>query len=330
MSLVTALDAIAAREGLAPDAVRATFADAILRAARATWGEPRDLTAELSEDEDTVKVYQLVRVVEGGEPSPTEIPLSVVADMEVAVGEELGFEVFYRPEHGAHAVLVASQGYGVVLPPLEVLAKGLPCPSEPTWIAEVWPERPTPWSYGQPVALPPLPEALATIERWLRTAGGERFLVPTSEADLARARALGPGLADWAQILSHLGGETIYLAGEQLLTPEDALPLREALDKVDDAPDGAWIPVIGGMTAWRHELVHRTTGELGHWSTEERQLRIEAPSLGAWIGVLAVAAAHGLLVLTDDGPEPRRDHTSFLIAYEELRGKLLPGYPRRD
>ena len=73
---------------------------AILTAAKRTFGQDRDLEARFNEETGVIDLYQYLTVVEDEEFGENEISLSVVkkAKLDAEVGEELGFQIFYRDE----------------------------------------------------------------------------------------------------------------------------------------------------------------------------------------------------------------------------------------
>jgi len=83
-------------KGILIEAVEA----AILTAAKRSFGQNRELEARYNEETGAVDLYQYMTVVEEIEHADREITLEVVkkAKLEADVGEELGFQIFYRDE----------------------------------------------------------------------------------------------------------------------------------------------------------------------------------------------------------------------------------------
>jgi N utilization substance protein A len=73
---------------------------AILTAAKRTFGQNRELEAHFNEESGAVDLFQYMTVVEEVEDAEREVPFSVVkkSKLEADLGEELGFQIFYRDE----------------------------------------------------------------------------------------------------------------------------------------------------------------------------------------------------------------------------------------
>ena len=73
---------------------------AILSAAKRTFGQDRDLEARFNEETGIVDLYQYLTVVDDTELGENEVSLESVkrAKLDAEVGEELGFQIFYREE----------------------------------------------------------------------------------------------------------------------------------------------------------------------------------------------------------------------------------------
>lgn len=78
---------------------------AILTAAKKVFGHERELEAVFNNDTGQVELFQYMVVVEDVESPFTELTEedARVADPDVQVGDELGFQIFYRPEDSAKA-----------------------------------------------------------------------------------------------------------------------------------------------------------------------------------------------------------------------------------
>ncbi len=73
---------------------------AILSAAKRTFGQDRDLEARFNEETGIIDLYQYLTVVDDTELAENEVSLEAVrrAKLDAELGEELGFQIFYREE----------------------------------------------------------------------------------------------------------------------------------------------------------------------------------------------------------------------------------------
>lgn len=73
---------------------------AILSAAKRSFGQDRDLEARFNEETGIIDLYQYLTVVDDTELAENEVALESVkrAKLDAEVGEELGFQIFYREE----------------------------------------------------------------------------------------------------------------------------------------------------------------------------------------------------------------------------------------
>jgi N utilization substance protein A len=73
---------------------------AILTAAKRTFGQNRELEAHFNEESGAVDLFQYMTVVEEVEDAEREVACDLVkkAKLEAELGEELGFQIFYRDE----------------------------------------------------------------------------------------------------------------------------------------------------------------------------------------------------------------------------------------
>jgi N utilization substance protein A len=73
---------------------------AILTAAKRTFGQNRELEAHFNEENGAVDLFQYMTVVEEVEDAEREVPHDLVkkSKLEAELGEELGFQIFYRDE----------------------------------------------------------------------------------------------------------------------------------------------------------------------------------------------------------------------------------------
>jgi N utilization substance protein A len=94
------LEQVAKEKGIDKKILVDTIEAAILKAAQSAFGPTRELEARFSEDTGQVDLFQYMTVVEEvGEPE-REISFSDAKrrGLEAELGEELGFQVFWRPE----------------------------------------------------------------------------------------------------------------------------------------------------------------------------------------------------------------------------------------
>src|SRR3954467_9604741 len=100
MSLGSILEQVAKEKGIDKKILVETIEAAILKAAQSAFGPTRELEARFSEDSGQVDLFQYMTVVEKvGEPE-REIGFEDAKrrGLEAELGEELGFQVFWRPE----------------------------------------------------------------------------------------------------------------------------------------------------------------------------------------------------------------------------------------
>jgi N utilization substance protein A len=100
LNLSMTLDAVAKDKGIERSVLVLTLESAILSAARKHLGGTRELVARYSERDGAVDLYQHMTVVDTVTQPDQEIPLDVARKMDpdAQVGEQLAFQVFYRPE----------------------------------------------------------------------------------------------------------------------------------------------------------------------------------------------------------------------------------------
>ncbi|MCY1057951.1 SMI1/KNR4 family protein [Nannocystis sp. SCPEA4] len=349
MDLSSEISRIAREQGRESDAVTHEFERAIVEAAAEAWGRERELEGRFNAETNAVEIYQLVRVVEHVDPSRTtrEMDLEIAGGLGGEPGDELGLQVFYRDEDGDQAVHTAQQGYAQSLPPLEILAAGLPFAGRPEWMRPLWPHRRMPWRFGRPVTLPALPEALDIIARFLDDAGAEVQRAGASPEQLEKARELGPLTGGLVALHERFGpgegsdAEPLTWRGHALLSVDDALSRRDTMNEVmkilraDGAVDetwwnASWLPVFALDGASAHCL-DPSTGAIVRWAKDVPERTVEAPSLDEWLGVIAIAAESGLLAWEPKGMglhcnyhlDPRADQW-----FQDLQRLALPGFPR--
>ncbi|MET0284076.1 MAG: NusA N-terminal domain-containing protein, partial [Polyangiales bacterium] len=100
ISLQSIIDQVSKEKGIDPAILIETMEQAILTAAKRTFGINRELEARYNEETGAVDLYQYMTVVERVDNDEREI--SVVDakryGLEAALGEELGFQIFYLRE----------------------------------------------------------------------------------------------------------------------------------------------------------------------------------------------------------------------------------------
>jgi len=94
------LDQVGRDKGIDKEVLIEAVEAAILTAAKRTFGQNRELEARFNEETGAVDLYQYMTVVEEIEHPEREILLKDVkkAKLEADLGEELGFQIFYRDE----------------------------------------------------------------------------------------------------------------------------------------------------------------------------------------------------------------------------------------
>ena len=100
LNLSMTLDVVAKDKGIDRAVLVNTLESAILSAARKHLGGTRELVARYSERDGAVDLYQHMSVVDSVSNPDQEIPVDVARNMDpdALVGEQLAFQVFYRPE----------------------------------------------------------------------------------------------------------------------------------------------------------------------------------------------------------------------------------------
>jgi N utilization substance protein A len=100
LSLHNIIEQVGREKGIDPKILIETMEQAILTAAKRTFGANRELEARFNEEIGQVDLYQYMTVVENVEDAEREISLEDAAryGLEAEVGEELGFQIFYLEE----------------------------------------------------------------------------------------------------------------------------------------------------------------------------------------------------------------------------------------
>ncbi len=99
------LEQVAKEKGIEKKILVDTIEAAILKAAQSVFGPNRELEARYSEDTGQVDLFQYMTVVEAVEDPERQISLVDVEKrkLDASLGEELGFQVFWRPEDAKKA-----------------------------------------------------------------------------------------------------------------------------------------------------------------------------------------------------------------------------------
>jgi N utilization substance protein A len=94
------LEQVGRDKGIEKNVLIEAIEAAILTAAKRTFGQDRDLEARFNEETGVIDLYQYLTVVDDTELSENEVSLEAVkkAKLDADVGEELGFQIFYRDE----------------------------------------------------------------------------------------------------------------------------------------------------------------------------------------------------------------------------------------
>src|SRR4051812_12288209 len=104
-SLGGILEQVAKEKGIDKKILIETIEAAILKAAQSVFGPTRELEARFNEDTGQVDLFQYMTVVEAVNEPEREISLENVEKhrLDATLGEELGFQVFWRPEDAEKA-----------------------------------------------------------------------------------------------------------------------------------------------------------------------------------------------------------------------------------
>lgn len=105
LSLQSIIDQVSKEKGIDPGILVETMEQAILTAAKRTFGINRELEARYNEETGAVDLYQYMTVVEKVENTEREIG-AVEAKrygLDANLGEELGFQIFYLKEDAERA-----------------------------------------------------------------------------------------------------------------------------------------------------------------------------------------------------------------------------------
>ncbi|MBW2276170.1 MAG: transcription termination/antitermination protein NusA [Deltaproteobacteria bacterium] len=99
------LDQVSRDKGIDKEVLVEAVEAAILTAAKRTFGTSRELEAHYNEETGIVDLFQYMTVVEEVEHPEREVPIGMVkkAKLDADIGEELGFQIFYREEDDKNA-----------------------------------------------------------------------------------------------------------------------------------------------------------------------------------------------------------------------------------
>ncbi len=106
MSLQNIIDQVSKEKGIDPTVLVETMEQAILTAAKRTFGMSRELEARFNDETGNVDLYQFMTVVNEVEDPEREISIEDARRYgfeDAEVGEDLGFQIFYLPEDAEEA-----------------------------------------------------------------------------------------------------------------------------------------------------------------------------------------------------------------------------------
>jgi len=105
VTLSMVIDQVGKDKGIDRKVLVETLEAAILTAAKRTFGQDRELEARFNDQTGDVDLFQYMTVVEAVTVRDREISLEEARShgLEAELGEELGFQVFYRPEEAEKA-----------------------------------------------------------------------------------------------------------------------------------------------------------------------------------------------------------------------------------
>jgi len=105
MSLANIIDQVSKEKGIDPKVLIETMEQAILTAAKRTFGPSRELEARYNEDSGNIDLFQYMLVVEDVENAEREMTMEDVEmyKLDAQQGDDLGFQIFYLPEDTAKA-----------------------------------------------------------------------------------------------------------------------------------------------------------------------------------------------------------------------------------
>jgi N utilization substance protein A len=105
LSLKDIIDQVSKEKGIDSKVLTETMEQAILTAAKRTFGADRELSASYNEETGNVDLFQYMLVVENVENAEREMTMEDAAEykLEAAVGDDIGFQIFYTADDEAKA-----------------------------------------------------------------------------------------------------------------------------------------------------------------------------------------------------------------------------------
>ena len=317
-------------------------------------GEDVRFEAAYEDFSGTVKLFWIVTVVDAKVDSAQACNQLTTAEatacgLEAQAGDELMIEIFYRDEDAPGARSQSEQFGGFLN--LEAIRAGLPVPEgSPGWLARAWPARRHPWRWGFPVQLPSLADAFGVLDQWMTVVAPDARARcrGSSRESVDLLRSLGPAAAELVLFYERFGssdeGPVPFFRGADLLAPREATDLRQTMNELESRDsferwepgewwNAAWFPFIGGRLSPTQlclsldDTLGYEAGQILTWDEDDPSRAIEAPSLGAWLGLIVLAADAGILSWSEDrgiqceGPDN-------LTRFHELHRAAIPGFPK--
>jgi N utilization substance protein A len=105
MSLANIIEQVSKEKGIDPKVLIETMEQAILTAAKRTFGASRELEARYNEETGNIDLFQYMLVVEDVQNAEREMTPEDVElyKLDAQIGDDLGFQIFYLPEDNAKA-----------------------------------------------------------------------------------------------------------------------------------------------------------------------------------------------------------------------------------
>jgi N utilization substance protein A len=105
LTLQHVIEQVSQEKGIDPKVLVEAMEQAILTAAKRTFGMSRELEARYNDETGAVDLFQYMTVTEDVEDADREISIEEAKrhGLEAEAGEELGFQIFYMPEDGDKA-----------------------------------------------------------------------------------------------------------------------------------------------------------------------------------------------------------------------------------
>ena len=104
-ALAEGIEAVSKEKGIETKVLIEAVEQAILTAAKRTFGANRELEARYNEETGSVDLFQYMMVVEDVENAEREMTMDDVAEykLEAEIGDDIGFQIFYQPEDAKKA-----------------------------------------------------------------------------------------------------------------------------------------------------------------------------------------------------------------------------------